>query len=331
MSTVTLNDLGVVEIAKRTLNGNVVTVSEVLSRYDEWLQDAQWVPCNNIGTHVHTRRLSLPAGSWRKMNYGTAIEVSHTKQIVENVGRLEAWSQIDEMVVQSLMGDRQKFMSTEELAFVMGLGQTLSTAFVDSTTSAAPEKFDGIRFRVNTLRSGTSNPYCLGCGGSGSDTTSVFFIQWGPDRLHMIYQPDVGGASEGAPVKIIPKGLETIQDTAGYPFSAYRTQFVVTAGIAVHDARCLARLTNIEDDVSGANVFEPDLAVELLNAMMERGRGAYMYCHQKVLSQLDVMAMDKVNALYTSDNLWGEPVTYFNRRVPVRQLDAIGITETVVA
>jgi len=260
------------------------------------------------------------------MNYGVAVEVSHTKQVVENVGRLEAWSQIDEMVVQSLLGDKQKFLSTEELAFVMGLGKTLSTAFVDSDTAAYPEKFDGLRARLNAL--GT---YCVGCGGSGGDTTSVFFIQWGPDRVHMIYQPDVGGGTEGAPVKVNPKGLETIIDVAGYPFSGYRTQFVVTAGMAQHDDRCYTRLTNIEDDVSGANLFEPDLAIGLLNSMFERGKGAYMYCHQTVLSQLDVMAMDKVNVLYTSDNLWGEPVTYFNRRVPVRQLDAIGVTETAVA
>ena len=326
MATLQLNDLGIVEIAKRTNNGNVLTVSEVLSRYDEWLQDAQWVACNNIGSHVHTRRISLPAGSWRKMNYGTAVEVSHTNQIVENVGRLEAWSQIDEMVVQSLLGDKQKFISTEELSFVMGLGQTLSSAFLAADTTQNPEQFDGLRIRTNAL--GT---YVVGCGGSGGDTTSAFFIQWGPDRVHMIYQPDVGGATEGSPVKITPKGLETIVDTAGYPFSGYRTQFTVTAGISVHDDRCLCRLTNIEDDITGADLFEPDLAVGLLNSMLERGRGAYMYVHQKVLSQLDVMAMDKVNVLYTSDNLWGEPITYFNRRVPVRQLDAIGITETVVA
>jgi hypothetical protein len=319
-----MNDLGIVEIAKRTHFGNVLKVSEVLSRTDEWLQDAVWVACNNIGSHVHTRRLSQPAGSWRKMNYGTAIEVSHTKQITENCGRLEAWSQIDEMVVQSLLGDRQKFISTEELSFVQGLGQTLSTAFIAANTATDPEQFDGLRYRLNSL--GT---YVKGCGGDASDTTSVFFIQWGEDRVHMIFQPDVGGASEGAPVKIVPKGLETIQDTAGYPFSGYRTQFVVTAGIANHDDRCLTRLANIEDDVSGANIFEPDLAVEVLNSMLERGRGAYMYCHQKVLSQLDVMAMDKVNVLYTIQNLWGEPVSYF-RYAPVRQLDAITITETVI-
>ena len=193
MATTQMNDLGVVEIAKRTNNGNVLTVSEVLSRYDEWLQDAQWVPCNNIGSHVHTRRITLPAGTWRKMNYGAAVEVSHTNQVVENVGRLEAWSQIDEMVVQSLLGDRQKFISTEELSFVMGLGQTLSTAFVDSDTSTDPEKFDGLRQRTNAL--GT---YVVSCGGSGGDTTSAFFVQWGPDRCHMIYQPDVGGASDGS-------------------------------------------------------------------------------------------------------------------------------------
>ena len=327
MATVQNNRLGIVETAKRTNNANVLTVSEVLSRSDEWLQDAVWLPCNQIATHVHPRRLTLPSGTWRKLNYGATIEVSHVNQIVENVGRLESWAQIDEGVIQTLLGDKQKFMSTEELAFVMGLGQTLSTAFVAGDTIVNPEQFDGMQIRTNAL--GT---YVKGCGGSGGDTTSAYFIQWGENLAHMIFIPDMGRPSEGSPVKVDARPLETIIDAVGGLFSGYRTKFVVSAGLAIHDDRCLCRLTNIEDDVSGANIFEPDYAVELLNKMMNRGRSdTFMYCHQKVLSQLDVMAIDKINVLYTLGDMWGEPVTYFNRKVPVRQLDAIGITETVVA
>jgi hypothetical protein len=114
-------------------------------------------------------------------------------------------------------------------------------------------------------------------------------------------------------------------------YSAYRTQFVITAGLAVHDDRCLCRLANIEDDVSGANIFEPDYAIELLNSMLGRGKGCFMYAHQKVLSQLDVMAMDKINVMYTINQLWGEPVTFFRGNIPVRQLDAIGITQDAIS
>lgn len=258
------------------------------------------------------------------MNEGAAIEVSHTKQVVENIGRLESWSQVDESVVQTLLGDQQKFLSTEDAAFIMGLGQELSATFITGDTTTAPEEFDGLNIRTNA-----TGTYVKGCGGTGSDTTSAYFVQWGDDRVHLVYQPAIGTGTMDAPVKVTDHGLETVSGTTLY--RAYRTQFVITCGIAVHDDRCLGRLANIEDDVSGANLFEPDYAIELLNSMLMRGKGTYMYAHQKVLSQLDVMAMDKVNVMYTVQNLWGEPVTYFRGNVPVRQLDAIGITQTAIS
>jgi hypothetical protein len=327
MATTQINRLGIVEIAKRTNNGDVLTVSEVLSRNDEWLQDAQWVPANQLASHVHTRRLSLPAGTWRKMNTGATIEVSHTKQVVENIGRLESWSQVDEAVVATLLGDQQKFLSGEDAAFIMGLGQELSSTFITGDTTTAPEEFDGLNIRTNA-----TGTYVKGCGGTGSDTTSAYFIQWGEDRVHLIYQPTIGVGTTDSPVKVKDHGLQAVTSAGTTTlYNAYRTQFVMTCGLALHDDRCLCRMANIEDDVSGANLFEPDYAVELLNSMLMRGKGAYLYAHQKVLSQLDVMAMDKVNVMYTINNLWGEPVTYFRGNVPVRQLDAIGITQAAIS
>jgi hypothetical protein len=327
-----VNRLGIVEIAKRTNNGAVLEVSEVLSRFDDVISDMQWQPANQLASHVHTRRLALPTGTWRKMNIGATPEFSQTKQIVENVGRLESWAQIDESVINTLLGDKVAFRQTENDAFVMGLGQTLITAFVAGDTLADPEKFDGLRIRLNALTAATTYPpKCLGVGGSGGDTTSVFFIQWGPNMCHMVYQQDIGAASVDSPVKTVDKGLETVVDSAGGLYNAYRSQFVITAGFAVHDDRCLTRLANIEVTPSGVNIFEPDYAIALLNGMLNRGDGAYMYAHTSVLTQLDIMAMDKVNALYTLQDLYGEPVTYFNRKVPVRQLDAVGIAETVVS
>jgi hypothetical protein len=146
----------------------------------------------------------------------------------------------------------------------------------------------------------------------------------------MIYLPDAGPAGN-TPVKVEDHGLETAIDSASGLFSAYRSKFVLTAGFAVHDDRCMTRLANIEVTPSGVNIFEPDYAIALLNGMLMRGDGAYMYVHTSVLTQMDIMAMDKLNVLYTLADLWGEPVTYFNRKVPVRQLDAIGIAEVVVA
>lgn len=315
------NRLGLIEIAKRTNNGNVMRVSEVLSVNNEVLMDMVWVPANNLYSHVHNRRLSLPDGTWRKLYQGASNEASHTKQIVENVGRLESWSKIDEMVLSGIMGDRQQFRTTEDDAFIMGLGQTFVETLVGGDTTSTPEKFDG--WRVRTSSTGTM---VVSCGGSGADTTSVFIVQWGENMVHGIFLPDLGHPSQGTPVSMQDRGLDAIE-SSDTVYDAYRTKFTLTAGLAVHDDRCLARLVSIEDDAAGANIIEPDYFVQVLNEMLQRGRGSYAYCHQMVLTQLDILAMDKANVLYNIGNLWGEPVTRF-RTTPIRHVESIGITET---
>jgi hypothetical protein len=320
-----VNKMGLVEIAKRTNNGNVLFVSEVLSVNNECLMDMVWVPANRLGSHVHSRRLTLPDGTWRKMNAGATIEASQVQQIVENVGRLESWSQIDEMALD-VISDKVGVRQTEERAFIMGLGQTLVETWITGTTVTDPERFDGLNVRL-----ASTGTMVKSAGGSGSDLTSAYFVQWGEDKVHMVFLPDAEHPAQNAPVRVQDRGLMAVQNSGVTTiYDAYRTKYWAYAGMAVHDDRNLGRMPNIEDDASGANIFEPDLAIELLNEMAERGRGAYIYAHQKVLSQLDIMAMDKPNALYNIGNLWGEPVTRF-RNCPLRHLESIGITQSSVS
>jgi hypothetical protein len=326
LATLTTNELGIVEIAKRTNNGEVQEISEVLSRFDEVWMDAMWVPANQVGSHVHPRRLSLPAGTWRNINAEVTPEASHTQQITENIGRLEAWSQIDEATIQSLLGGQEKFRATEDAAFAMGLAQTATTALVNGDTTTNPEQMDGWRIRLNTL--GT---YVKDSGGDGGDTTSLFIVQWGDDMCHMIYQPSVGFAANlDSPINVEDRGRQTHINSSGGLRDVFRTKFFISAGFAQHDDRNLCRVTNIEDDPSGASIVEPELMIQLLNSMPGRGRGAFMYAHQITLTQLDILAMDKGNINYGTGEIWGEPVTMFRSNIPIRMLDAIGITETEV-
>src|SRR3990167_4617285 len=132
MATVQNNTLGVVEIAKRTNNGAVLKISEVLSRVDELWMDIPWVPCNQISAFVHSRRLSQPSGTWRIIGTGASTEVSHVKQVVDNVGTLESWAEIDELSIKKMLGDQQAMLNSEFVSFIEGLGQTASTALIAS-------------------------------------------------------------------------------------------------------------------------------------------------------------------------------------------------------
>lgn len=341
MATVQNNTLGLVEIAKRTNNGQVLTISEVLSRVDEILMDMPWVPCNQVGAYVHSRRTVLPSGTWRKIGTGASAETSHTKQIVESVGVLESWAEVDEITLGALLADKAAFLNTEFQAFIEGLGQTITAALVTGDTQTDPEKFDGLQVRLNAL--GT---YVKGCGGSGSDTTSIYGVQWGAGRCHGIYMPGIAMPGVNSPVGIDYKGKATVEDgssTTPTRRDVYQAKFQASVGLANWDDRNIFRLTNIEDDPSGANIVEPDLLVQLMR-QGKKGQGMggepsfgvtsypewMLYAHSITLTQLDILAMDKSNVLYTVGDLWGEPVDMF-RKAPIRQLDAIGITETVVS
>jgi len=341
MATLQNNGLGLVEIAKRTNNGVVLTISEVLSRVDEILMDIPYVPCNQVGAYVHSRRTTLPSGTWRIIGTGASTEMSHTKQVVENVGTLESWAEVDELTLLSMLGDKQVFLNTEFISFIEGLGQTLTTALVSADTQLNPEQFDGLQIRLNAL--GT---YVLGCGGSGGDTTSIYGIQWGANRVHGIYQPLVHQPNVNASVGVDYKGKATVEDgssTSPTRRDVYQAKFQASMGLCNWDDRNLIRLTNIEDDPSGANIIEPDLLVQLMR-LGKKGQGTggdqifgitsypewMLYAHSIALTQMDILAMDKGNVLYTPGQLWGEPVSMF-RGAPIRQLDAIGKTDTVVA
>jgi hypothetical protein len=332
MATIQMNSLGVVEIAKRTNNGQVLRISEVLSRVDECLMDIPWVPCNQVSAYVHTRRTSLPSGTWRKIGTGASAETSHTKQIVESVGTLESWAEVDELSVLKMIGDKQAFLNTEFTGFIEGLGQTIAAGLISADTQTDPEKFDGLQVRLNAL--GT---YVKGCGGSGGDTTSIYGVQWGENMVHGIYEPGIAMPGYDSPVGVDYKGKATVEDgssTTPTRRDVYQAKFQCSMGLAVWDDRNIFRLTNIEDDPSGANIIEPDYLVQLMRQGKKRtGDGFpqwFLYAHQIVLTQLDILAMDKSNVLYSVGSLGGEPVTTF-RGAPLRQLDAVGITETVVA
>jgi hypothetical protein len=100
MATMTANRLTLVDLAKRTKDGNIVDIAEVMNQVNSVLDDAVWSPANGLTSHMTTKRVALPSGSWRKINQGVAREASKTVQVTETIGMLEAFSQADEALVQ---------------------------------------------------------------------------------------------------------------------------------------------------------------------------------------------------------------------------------------
>jgi hypothetical protein len=269
--------------------------------------------------------LALPSGSWRKINAGVAKEASRTQQIEEPIGMLEAYSQVDEALVD-LAPDPVSFRRSEDLAFIEGMSQTLSTALIYGSHAATPEQFDGFATRyANLTTAGTSAVHNVhGGSGTGSDTTSVWLIQWGPDKVHLFYPRN----SDTIGLTMKDDGLETVLDASSNPYKAYQSHFKSYIGLCVRDDRCVQRLANIESTGS-SNIWSDDVTVRALREMPDGGAGAVMYANRTVLAQIDIDAKDRSNVWYNEKDVWGRPVMTF-RGIPVRQVDAILNTETAI-
>ena len=322
MSTVVnvQSQITLVELAKRTNDKNLLTIAEVLTQDHPFLADAVALESNQTTSHVGTKRTNLPTGTWRRLNKGVSVEASATTQVTEPMGMLEAYSQVDAKLVR-MAPNPQQFRSQEDLAFVEGLSQSVESALIYGDLSSDPEKFDGLATRYNL----TSMSNVYGNSGTGSDTTSLWIVQWGPTKVHILYPP--GGA---VGIKTEDKGQLTVYDDDSKPYEAYVTHFMVDSGIFVHDDRCVQRIANIETSGS-SNTLDDDLIIEALNQMPQRGGGpgTAIYVNRTLCTQFDILAKDKTNVNYTSDTAFGEMVTRF-RGVPVRLCEAILDTETAI-
>lgn len=318
------NKLTLLELSRRLdPKGNAAVIAEVLDEVNPILKDAPWTEANNTFSHKTTRRLDVPSGSWRKLNSGVEAEASQTIEITETIGMLESYAENDKVIIDAYP-DKAAGRMQEVRPFLEGLGQELAQTIFYGSTTTDPEEFDGLATRMASI---DADGLVIDEGGSGSDCTSIYVVQWGLDKVHMIYPK--GSPNTGIVHKDL--GEETKVDSNDKMWQVYRDHFKVSAGIVCRDPKCMARLANIEPDGS-SNIFDEDNLIKLLNRMRNNGAGAVIYCNQDILTQMEIKLKDKTNVNYTpqkGEGLAGEPVMYF-RGHPVRVCDQIVNTETDV-
>lgn len=312
-------------MAGRFHNGKMLPIAEVLAKDNFILADIPFLEANEIFGHRINRRTAKPTGSYRKLNEGVATEKSITTPDYEGIASLEAWSQVDAALVEGAP-DPVAFRRSEDEAFIEGMRDTFASTLVYGSTDTTPEKMDGLAQRITSLSStsvnGVSN--VIGTGGSGSDTTSIWIVQWGPRKVYMCYPK---GSAAGLDMEDF--GKQVVLDASSNPYTAYRSHFMWKAGLVVEDDRCIQRIANIETTGS-SNIFDEDDVITCLNRLPFGGRGAVIYCNRTIKTQMDIKAKSQTNVNYTSSEIFGLPVTQF-RGVPVRQVDAILDTETAIS
>lgn len=321
MATKTTTNLTLDEVIKRTdPSGKMAPIVDALYEENAILQDVPWKESNGIFSNKTTRWVKEPSGGYRKLNEGGSYEKGVTGVVIDTIGMLDTWSRVDKKEAMAAPNKAQ-FLNDEAMSFVRGLGKTVAGDIFYSNTTTTPEQFTGLAPRLASLATSAN---VLNAGGTGSDLTSIFVVDWGTDKVTGLYPKGSKGGINREDL-----GLNKELDGSNQPYMAFVNHFEWDLGISVKNLKSIGRVANIETSGT-SNIFDEDDLIILLTRMT-KGANRVIYCNATVMAQMQIRCKDKENIHFTKETGLdgGGPVLRFNG-VPVRQCDQILNTESAL-
>lgn len=320
----TLADLA----SRMTADGKIdPMIVELLTETNEILEDMTFIEANGFTEHKTTVRSGLPAGTWRKLNYGVQPEKSRTVQVKDSLGMLETYAEVDKALAD-LNDNSAAFRLSEDRAFIEGMNQTMATTVFYGDSSLDPEKYMGLapRYSDSTAENGRN---IINGGGVGSDNTSIYLIVWGPNTVHGIYPK---GSQAGLQSRDL--GEQTLEDANGGRYQGYRTHYKWAAGLTLRDWRYVVRIANIDvSELGDAGTTPADILKLMARALhrvpnLKLGRAAF-YMNRTIAEALDVQSLTNSALALKTQELEGKFWQTF-RGIPLRTTDALLNTEAAV-
>lgn len=267
-------------------------------------------------------RTDMPNVAWTAIGQPVLPGKSGTRQVDDTTAKAEALSHIP-VDLAALNGNTAAFRLSEQIPFIEAMNQEIFTAMFYHNSALDPRKPLGLAPRYNTLA--TSNVWDGG-DRTSSSVTSLWFIGASIRTYYGLFpkgQP--GGLQHTAEANPLTLG----DDTNGY-VKVLQDWYEWNIGWQLKDWRYVMRYCNLAT-TGAANLVDP----EVLNAMYRQipsvglVQGMWV-CNRTIATQFDNMAMNKSNAFFTSENVFGEPMTMY-RKMPIVVCDGILDTEDVVA
>lgn len=325
--------LTLADLRRRTdSDDQIAQIIELLAQTNSVVQDAMVEACNEGSSHLTTVRTGLPEPTWRMLYQGVQPGKSTTAQVRDVCGSAEAWSEIDEKLVK-LSKNPARLRLSEAVSFLEGLNQGMEQTVFYGDQATAPAKFTGFAPRFNSL-SAASGSQIVDAGGTGSDNTSIWFVGWSPNTVHLLHPENIPAGLQRE-----DKGVQTKTLSDNSVLDVVREKFTWDIGLSVRDWRYISRVANIDvSDLSitaatGANLMDQMVKAywKLHRRKLTGGKFA-IYCNATVMEYLDHQsrrANANVHLTWDEGNGDSEPVLKF-RGMPIRQSDAILNTEARV-
>lgn len=325
----TSKHLTLADIASRTdSSGKTLEIIEVLAQDNPILEDAPVIEANQTEGHKSTVRTGLPKPTWRKMYKGVQPSKSTTATVVETLGNLEAYSEVDVDVVK-MNGGTKEARFQEDKAFLEAMSQEMAETVFYGDLSKTPEKFEGLCSRLSDKKAKSGEQIIL-AGGTTGKLTSCYFVGWGEGCKLLTPKGQPAGLQSS------DKGQLTLTLEDGSKMEAFVTHYKWMLGLSVSDWRAISRVANIPlDDLntnSGvlANGALINFLIDAKNRIHKKYRGrCVLYVPTEVLTYLEKAAIEKSHNALKIVEAAGQFQTYFFN-IPIKACDAISLNETAV-
>lgn len=314
-------------------DGNLVYCANVLARKNPIVKEVPIIEANQALTHMGGRSSALPTVGKRALNDGAPFSAHKEVPVTAPMSLFEVFSRVDEEIVRLAGAKAAAVRQRKDAAFIEAMTQALADEIIYGNIGDDPLGFDGLAsmFDSSTVYPNGDSSWYYNVqlnGGSGSDTTSIWAVEWGPEKAHLIYPKDTTGGLE-----VNDLGLNLVDGTtASTKLRMWVTQFKWRCGLFVQDERCVQRIANIE--TSGTdNIFNEDKLITALNRLPGGGEDGMtrIYCNRTIKTQIEIRMKDKNNMSITNfADAFGVPVLRF-RGVPIQVCDGISNAETAIS
>jgi hypothetical protein len=297
----------------------------MLMQTNEMLQDMPFKEGNLNTGQRNTVRTGNPTVGFRRLNAGVAKSKSTYAQFDEGCGTLEGNSVTDVKLVQ-LGGNEAAIRMQEAKGFMEAMSQTAQTTFAYGDTGLNQATFTGFTPRYNSI-GGTTGQNIIDAGGTGSDNTSIWLVQWDEDMCGIFPKGTKAG------VQHTDMGKQVERDASNNEFIAYKDFWTWDCGLSVGDWRQAVRIANIDVSNLRANSSAADL-IELMAQAIDRipnsSKGKmFFYMNRTVKSILKVQGLRKSNsAVAVNDALSQFDSSFLG--IPLRKVDAFTLAEARV-
>lgn len=289
------------------------------------------VACNYGKVFTGDRIVAKATATEYAYGLGTAPTKDTLEVVTDTTEGIESTAEMDVRIIENEAGAAKRYSDDEQRRFET-LFETASSRIFNGNPATDPLQITGLYNRTEFSSIGT---YVYdNAGGNASVTsnkTSIWGIQQGEGKAHLIYPTTVG--------KVVRRDFTAKYektDDAGNSYPCQKTRWNLDFGLFVHDLRCVFRLANVSCSAKPNGTtevsFDEDILIKAILSMPNSGDGCVLYANNALIIQMTQRANKMPNSYcsFTPGSEMGFPIqgkilSFMNK--PVLREDTITITE----